>query len=240
MSKTRPVIGITTDLKQVDNEPSNAMDRVYTDVLQSYGSLAFLIPALPRTIIDSEGFIAQMISLIDGLLIPGGRDIDPVYYDEAPHPKSRLISKERTDTEFAVLAEALKQKKPVLGICNGMQLINVFMKGSLFQDIPSQLNGALNHENGSVHSIEIVEGTTLRDIVGVKEFSSKSYHHQSVRDIGERLTLAASSPDGVIEGIEGTGENGQFILGVQWHPERERSKVSEAIFNNFIKRCADS
>ena len=133
-----------------------------------------------------------------------------------------------------VLEEALRRDMPVLGICGGMQLINVFFKGSIHQDIPSLISNAMIHEKGSVHEIYVEEGTLLQGIIKEKSFSIKSYHHQSVKALGGGLRVCATCPDGVIEAIEGTNS---FILGIQWHPEREESEISNRIFKAFMDEC---
>jgi putative glutamine amidotransferase len=141
---------------------------------------------------------------------------------------------ERTESEMIVLEEAINRNIPVLGICGGMQLINVFFGGSLYQDINSQLPKALNHENGSEHEISIEDDTILKRIIHAERFAAKSHHHQSVKVLGKGLRVNAKSSDGIIEGIEAPRS---FILGIQWHPEVDEGEISDRIFRAFIEEC---
>jgi len=231
MSEAKPLIGITTDIKTDEaKEASFVMETTYAKAIARTGGIPFLLPSLS----SNGSLLKDAVGRIDGLLLPGGRDMDPKFYNEEPHPKLRPMSLERTESEMLLLEQALKRDMPVLGICGGMQLINVFFKGSLYQDIPSLMPNALVHEKGSVHEIYVEEGTLLQKIINEKGFCAKSYHHQSVKALGSGLRVCAECPDGVIEAIEGTDS---FILGVQWHPEREESEISKRIFEAFIDEC---
>ncbi len=231
MSETKPLIGITTDVKtDVLKEESFVIETTYARTVARAGGIPVLLPSIS----SNKSLLKDAAAKIDGLLLPGGRDMDPKFYNEEPHPKLKLMSLERTESEIVILEEALKRNIPVLGICGGMQLINVFFKGSLYQDISSLISNALVHEKGSVHEITVEEGTLLQGIIKEKSFSIKSYHHQSVKTLGTGLRVCATCPDGVIEAIEGTDS---FILGLQWHPEREESEISNSIFRAFMDRC---
>jgi len=232
MSKTKPVIGITTDIKTDEiKEESFVIETTYARAIAEAGGISIFFPSLS----ESGPLLRDAVSKIDGLLLPGGRDMDPKFYNEEPHPKLRPMRLERTESEMIILDEALKRDVPILGICGGMQFINVFFGGSLYQDIPSLISNALVHEKGSVHEIQVEEGTLLQKITKEKSFSIKSYHHQSVKTLGIGLRICARCPDGVIEAIEGT--DSRFILGIQWHPEREESEISKRIFRAFIDAC---
>jgi putative glutamine amidotransferase len=233
MGKTKPLIGITTDVKTDElKENCYLIETTYARAIAEPGGIPILLPSLQ----ERSSILRDAVANIDGLLLPGGRDMDPKYYNEEPHPKLRLMSKERTESEMVILDEALKQNIPVLGICGGMQLINVFFGGSLYQDIPSMISNAIVHEKGARHEILVEDGTLLRGIVKEKNFSIKSYHHQSVKAVGKGLKVSAQCPDGVIEAIE---KEGHFVLGIQWHPEREESEISKRIFRAFIDRCKE-
>ena len=225
MPAKKPVIAITTDLK----DGHFVIEEKYSLAVISAGGVPVLIPSVT----GNDELIVETMDTVDGLLIPGSRDMDPKFYNEEPHPKLRPMSIERTETEFKVLEQAIEDKKPVLGICGGMQLLNVFYGGSLYQDIRSHLPNALVHENGSVHKIEVAADSVLHEITGRKSFEVKSYHHQSVNKLGVGLSVNALTSDGIVEGIEAKGA--PFILGVQWHPELEDTEISKSIFAKFIQ-----
>ena len=227
MNRKRPLIGITTDIKG----GNFVIEYAYVRAVAKAGGIPLLIPSIPQ---DPE-LLKETAARIDGLLLPGSRDMDPKFYHEEPHPKLRPMSIERTETELAVLKKAEERRIPVLGICGGMQLLNVFFGGSLYQDICSFLPGALAHEKGAVHDIVIEDETLLRNILGTSELPVASYHHQSVKDIGKGLKVSARAPDGIVEGIE-SGEP-RYIVGIQWHPEREDTEFSDRIFRSFIEEC---
>lgn len=221
----KPVIGITTDIK----DEHFVIEEKYAHAVIKAGGTPLLIPSVT----GNPELAVETMAAIDGLLLPGSRDMDPKFYNEEPHPKLRPMSLERTETEFSVLSRAIEVGVPVFGICGGMQLINVYYEGSLFQDIYEFLPDALPHEKGSVHDIEVKQGTVLHEITGEKDFPVKSYHHQSVKEVGEGLRVNAVTSDGIIEGIE--SEKHSFILGVQWHPELDETEISDAIFERFIE-----
>ncbi len=234
MSEAKPLIGITTDVKSdLSQDESFVMETTYARAVAKAGGIPLLLPSLSA----DRALLENTVEKIDGLLLPGGRDMDPKFYNEEPHPKLRLMSIQRTESELILLERATKQNIPVLGICGGMQLINVFFKGTLYQDIFSLIPNALTHEKGSVHEIYVEEGTLLGEIIRKKNFAAKSYHHQSVKALGNGLRVCANSPDGVIEAIEGTDSH--FMLGIQWHPEREESEISNRIFQAFLDKCRD-
>ncbi len=223
----KPIIGITTDIKNGNFE----IEVKYSHAIANAGGIPLLIPSM----LQNTSLIKETMARIDGLLLPGSRDMDPKYYNETPHPKLRPMSLERTEMEFAVLENAVNNKMPVLGICGGMQLMNVFFGGSLFQDIYAFLPDALPHEKGALHDVAVDKSSMLYEIIGVETLSVKSYHHQAVKDIGNGLKKCAESGDKIVEGIEST--NTQYTLGIQWHPELEDTEISIKIFKSFIDEC---
>ncbi|MEM4407520.1 MAG: gamma-glutamyl-gamma-aminobutyrate hydrolase family protein [Candidatus Caldarchaeum sp.] len=235
MRRGKPVVGITTDAKPVDGAESFCMDAVYAREVLRYGGFPIFVPSIP-----DEDFLRGAVSRVDGILLPGGRDIDPVYYGEELHPSTRLMSRDRTDTELKVVSIAIGQGKPILGVCNGMQLINVYFGGSLYQDIPSQLPDSLPHGEGSVHDVEVVRDTLLFSLLGKRGFRVRSYHHQCIKRLGTHLVASAVSPDGVVEAIEASGVGSKFLLGIQWHPEREHTEVSWRLFRAFLESCSST
>jgi len=228
MNRKRPLIGITTDIK----DGHFVIEDAYARAVAKAGGIPVLIPSMP----ESPELLKEAASRIQGLLLPGSRDMDPGFYHEEPHPELRPMSIERTESEFIVLRESCERKIPVLGICGGMQLLNVFLGGSLYQDITSFLPDALPHEKGAVHDIVIEDDTLLGGILGAEKLAVKSYHHQAVKDIGRGLRVSATAPDGIVEGIE--SREASYILGIQWHPEREDSESADRIFKSFVEECS--
>ncbi len=234
----RPRIGITMRLDM--DARRFYLGRDYSEAIEALGAIPFHI-----SLIASEEYIAEALKNLDGVLLPGSdTDVDPIYFGEEPHPKLKNIVPEKEETDFLVLAEAEKLKTPLLGICFGMQALNIARGGSLFQDIESQIPGAVKHEQGkplerSSHTIEIENESLLANLAGNKTIVRvNSHHHQSVKAIGKNLRATARTKDGVIECIEDTRAD-RFVLGVQWHPELSwrTDDLSRNIFETFITNC---
>ncbi len=168
----------------------------------------------------------------DGLIIPGGSDPAPDLYGEKRLYRLEMEDPGRINFELALLREIISLRKPVLGICYGMQLINIFFGGTLYQDVRSQIPGSLKHE-GEMHSIMIKENPNL----SCGEFAVNSFHHQAVKDPGKGVMPFASAGDGITEAFY--LEEYHFLLGVQWHPERGQSPLNAQLFEGFIEACRD-
>jgi putative glutamine amidotransferase len=210
------VIGITTDVAV----EYFRIKHHYVDAILKSGGVPMLLPP-----VDNPQIYAEKV---DGLLIPGGDDLDPSYYNEERLPEVKLASRERSGFEIAMLKEMVKLRKPILGICYGMQLINVAFGGTLYQDIESQLKVAINHKT-DYHIIVITENRFLRE----GRFSVNSTHHQAVRMPGSGLSVIARSPDNLIEAF--CREDYPFLIGIQWHPERQlEEELSVSIFDSFV------
>ncbi|MGA8299248.1 MAG: gamma-glutamyl-gamma-aminobutyrate hydrolase family protein [Terriglobales bacterium] len=188
--------------------------------------------------------IRKQIESCDAVLLPGSRaDVDPEKYHEARHAKTEEIDATREAVDHLLLDDAYRARKPVLGICYGLQSLNVYRAGSLVQHIESQINHGAGRAVANAHAVTIDAGSRLAEIVGARDgarVAVNSSHHQSARAAGEGLRVVAMSPtDGVIEALEGTLPD-HFVLAVQWHPERsvqdgaEVRESAEKIFRAFI------
>lgn len=214
MQGRRPVIGIS-----VDQEGEYLrLKHHYSTAIVDAGGTPVLLPHCddPR----------MFVNIIDGLLIPGGGDIDPSYYSEKSLPGITVVPGQRTDFEIALLKAIMELRKPALGVCYGMQLINVALGGSLYQDIESRAGTSVDHTKGS-HRI-IGNGKWLRG-----EFVVNTSHHQAVKELGQNLEVVAVSEDDLVEAVRLTGY--PFLIGVQWHPERSNDELSGILFSSFVE-----
>jgi putative glutamine amidotransferase len=211
------IIGITMD---IEGEYFR-MKVDYAAMIKKAGGMPVFIPPSENTVFYTEK--------IDALLIPGGNDINPSYYHESMIPQVKPVPRQRSDFEISLLKEMVNRHKPVLGICYGMQLINVAFGGTLYQDIDSQASSVINHREG-YHKVTIEENRFLK----TGEFSVNSTHHQAVKELGAGLIGFAFSPDKLIEAFY--GKDYPFLIGIQWHPERIMDdNLSLALFRSFIE-----
>lgn len=215
------------------------LGRDYSEALEGLGAVPLHISLIPQ-----KEYIQQILQNIDGILLPGSdTDVDPLRFGVEPHPKLKRIIWEKEETDLLVLKEAEKRKIPILGICFGMQALNVHRGGSLIQDIESQVNNCIKHEQGTPlarnsHSIDVEKNSVLSSLINSKNVTVNSHHHQAIDKIGKNLKATAWAKDGIIECIEDIDEE-KFIMGVQWHPELswKTDKLSNSIFQRFLKAC---
>lgn len=236
----QPLIGITVDAEPAGGYskfPWFALRRNYCDAVARAGGVPVLLPHAPEL---SERYLG----LIDGLIISGGAfDVDPRLFGvDDVHPTVQTKD-ERTAFEIAMTRGALQRDMPILGICGGQQLLHVLLGGTLIQHIPDAIADALAHEQPNPrdepgHTVRIVAGTRLRDIVGVDELAVNSAHHQAAKDEPAGVVVNAVASDGVIEGIEADGR--RFCIGVQWHPEFGLSDGDKRLFAAFIGAAAEA
>ncbi|MCZ8521680.1 MULTISPECIES: gamma-glutamyl-gamma-aminobutyrate hydrolase family protein [Paenibacillus] len=233
----KPVIGITSTIV-VRNEYSEGA-YVHQDYHLSVEGAGGLPVVLPLT--SAETF-RELIDLCDGLIFSGGEDVDPSLYGQEPHAALGPLFPQRDRTELEAVRYALQTNKPLLAICRGVQVLNVALGGTLYQDLPSEYPGAAAHmQHGeargkATHSVYIAENSLLWSIFRHNQVRVNSLHHQAIRQAAPGLTVTATSPDGVIEGVE-LGEH-PFAVGVQWHPESMTASdpFMRRLFRELVKK----
>lgn len=235
MSMT-PVIGITCStlvLRDMRGVSRFALSNYYVRCVTEAGGLPLMLPNVhPETAMS-------YLSRLDGLILSGGLDVDPIFYDQEPLPDLGKVDQVRDAFELELSKSARDQGIPMLAICRGVQVMNVAFGGTLLQHIPTQVDGALRHDQDTIrsdavsHSVDIVPGTHLHEIAGTVRTRVNSFHHQSVDQPAEGFEVSARALDGVIEGIEDPQH--PFCVGVQWHPERRpNDELTQGLFEGLV------
>ena len=215
---TSPLIGITTSRAEANGAAFVAQADYVHSVVDS-GGVPVLLPVLPPT-----SPVSALFGRLDGILLTGGGDVDPRNYGAAPTAWLRSLDAERDSMEIALACWAAEEGKPLLGICRGLQVLNVALGGTLHQDLATEVPGALQHDQpdtlagAAVHHVRLIPTTKLESVLAASDVRVNSSHHQAVKDLAPRLRLAALAPDGIVEGVELPSH--PFALAVQWHPER--------------------
>ena len=227
-----PIIGITF-VENIEDDPSNN----YIHAIKEFGGV-------PRTLYP--GISEDAYADINGLLLTGGPDIDPSYYGEEVHETTE-IEPDRDELELLLFKRSIEKDLPVFGICRGIQVMNVAIGSSLYQDIPSQFTDHLTHkiledEDDSWHDIKIQSGSLLNEITGETSTEVNSRHHQALKVVGDGFRVTAQSKDGIIEAIEDTSK--RFMVGVQYHPERmwataDSREHRRKLFEAFIQAASE-
>ncbi len=234
---TNPLIGITANHKaNPDGAGQAVLNDAYVRAVLRAGGLPLILPAgIP------ESALAQLFPRLDGVLLTGGGDIAPARFNGRPHAKVYDVLAERDELETWLVQQAAQGGKPFLGICRGIQVINVALGGSLYTHLPDQLPGAVQHEHVTgqpyaflAHTVRVREGSRLAAILGATELGVNSLHHQGVERVAPGLEASASAPDGLVEAVELPGH--PFGVGVQWHPEWLAELESmQALFRAFVE-----
>jgi putative glutamine amidotransferase len=241
---TLPIIGITTRTAPVPPSllPSVMVQKSYTNAILRAGGVPVLIPSD----IGEEGW-ESLVSKFDGFLFTGGGDIALKYFNGDPHPAVYGIDAPRDAIELGLTHGAIENKIPFLGICRGLQVVNVALGGTLFTHIPDQLPNALQHDypgedgvparTALAHTIKIESGSQLGEILAVTDLKVNSLHHQGIKDIAPSLKAVAHSTDGLVEGVELPGH--PFGIAVQWHPEWLTDQLPiQRLFRAFVTAAA--
>lgn len=237
MPYKKPLVGITPAYKNDENK--SYLKREYYDGIYMAGGLPVILPPT-----DNKENLDDFLQRCDGLLLTGGADLDARHYGETNLPFNGEICPVRDSSELYLARKAIEQNKPVFGICRGIQVMNVAMGGTLFQDIHSQIKEVdiLKHSQNApagypTHEVIIEKGSKVWESFGRERAWVNSFHHQAVRDVGPGFAVTSRSVDGVIESIEYTAN--KFTVGVQWHPEWmwHENKEFLKLFEMFILSC---
>jgi putative glutamine amidotransferase len=235
--------GTTTAGAEFDDYSISVSDRYLKAVIEA-GGLPTVAACTP-----TENLIAEMVGRVEGVLLSGGADISPkLYLESITDELQRTCGKPdpiRDSFETMLIHETLRQRKPLLAICRGYQMVNIALGGTLIVDLPTQAPSEITHSrmdltNDVVHPIQIHDGSLLGSILEAKEIGVNSSHHQAVGKLAPGLKVTAKAPDGVVEAIEFCERQSSFFLGVQFHPERLTDCLPKFknIFKSFIAACA--
>jgi len=247
----RPVIGIPTQTLQslggipAEFPPSWVMSQRYILTLTAAGAIPWMIPLVG----DDAETLRGIYDELDGVFLPGGADIDPASYNEDRHPLCDRTDPPRDQVELMMTRWAMSDRKPVLGVCRGVQLINLAAGGTLYQDLADEYPGSIKHDyfpfggkytrDHLAHEVAVAPNTRLAEFIGPGAVPVNSMHHQGIRDLGAGLVASAVAPDGLIEATEAM--DGSFLIGVQWHPEAltDNDARMRRLFDEFIAAAAE-
>lgn len=249
-STRRPIIGVTTQtLHSIDGIPeglpqSVVMNQRYYVAVTLVGAAPILIPLLD----DEPEALRAVYEVCDGILIPGGVDLDPEQFGEQPHEKLGRIDPARDRVELQLTQWAVEDKRPLLGLCRGLQVINVALGGTLYQDLDAQYPNGIKHDyfpnfgferDHLAHEVAVTKGSRLRHLVEKDRIAVNSMHHQGIKSLAPNLVASAVAPDGLIEAAE--SGNDHFLVGVQWHPEvfELTDPNTRHMFREFITAAAN-
>lgn len=238
MDASRPLIGITPGYDE-SNRMIFVKDGYYQGIIKAGGMAAVLPLTTEQHILD------EFIKRCDGFLICGGPDLDAKFYGESNMPYNGQISPYRDEMEIYIVKNAIERRKPLLGICRGIQVINAAMGGTLYQDIGAQLKGIqiVKHSQDApkwypFHEIHIEKGSKVWESFSADRIRVNSFHHQAVKEVAPGFKPTSWTSDGIIESIEYDGH--LFAVGVQWHPELmwEKDAIYLKLFEDFVRRAA--
>lgn len=231
-----PLILIPVSIQDAEKRRFGVSNQYVRSIIDAGG-----LPVLVPVSLD-EPRLRRMYDVTSGVMLTGGADCDPAVYGESAHPRTYGIDADRDRAELLLTHWAVADDRPLFGICRGVQMMNVATGGSLIQDIPSEWRTSLVHSasgerNAQAHLVRAEPGSRVAAVLGVGEVGVNSFHHQSVRRLGDGFVASALAGDGVIEAIEMPAR--RFAVGVQWHPEdlsAERPEM-QALFDAFVQTC---
>jgi putative glutamine amidotransferase len=231
-------VAVTASIRPDGDTRRVRLTAAYVTALENAGLIPLIVPPL-----SSADAAQSILDSVSGLVLTGGEDVDPARYGEKRHEKVRYVNAARDATETALIEQARTRGTPILAICRGIQILNVALGGTLVQDIPSEVDTRIDHDEDSPrelrsHEISVERGSLIARAVGAERLTVNSFHHQSVKRVADGMRVTARSPDGVIEGLEST-EKDWWVMGVQWHPE-DLADSPEAwdrgLFNAFARQ----
>ena len=234
--KNKPIIAVT---QNINSDGATSILPQYIEALENAGAEVMLLPYT-----DKPSEIVDMLQKSDGACFTGGIDVDPKRYFEEKMSCCGDTEDKRDLFELGLFFVAMQENKPILGICRGLQLINVALGGTLYQDIPSMCITDISHTQSEPrfehsHEVNVIKDTPLYSLVGAERIKANSFHHQAIKDIGEGLEIMAQADDGIIEAVY--AKNRKYLRAYQWHPERiyQIDKNQALIFEEFISACKE-
>jgi putative glutamine amidotransferase len=236
VSDRTPNVGVTCNLEVVKygiwTEPAAMVPLTYVRAIARAGGRPLLIAPTPADLADPS----ELLDMLDGVLVTGGADVGPAAYDEPPHPQTGAAPQDRDAFELLLVQHAAERDLPCLGICRGMQVVNVAYGGGLEQHLPDRLEQDIHRgEDGAFadHQVDVEPESLAAIAAGATRVAVKSYHHQGIARVGDGLKITArAETDGTVEAIEDAGR--RFMLGVLWHPEEDEA---DRLIGAFVQEC---
>ena len=238
MKNGKPVIGLCSSYEKNEKEDRIFLNHAYLEAIRHFGGIPLVIPAEA-----GEEEQAFLLSQCQGLLLTGGDDIDPALYGETILNETVQPAPERDSGELRLCAMAMARNMPLLGICRGLQILNVFLGGSLYQDIPSQMETTMPHKmerpfERVIHTCNLEPDSPLYALTGRETIGVNSFHHQAVKNVAPGLAVMGRAADGIVEAV--WKPDCKFLWAVQWHPEMiwPLEESSQTIWEAFIHACS--
>lgn len=224
------VVAVTAPRRMVDGRDRVTLSASYVHALESAGLIPLAVPTLL-----APHHAAAALGSVRGLVLTGGEDVGPERYGAKPHPKLGDVDAARDAAELELIAAARARRLPILAICRGIQILNVAMGGTLYQDLESERPGPVRHAAERDHPVRVQPDSALADALGVHQSMVNSRHHQAIRDLAPGLRAVAWAEDGVVEGAEAADPGEGWMVAVQWHPE---DLTERALFRGFAQAVA--